>query len=255
MLNAYQNREILFLMQIHRKKRSPPEETAVRTSCQQVHYSFFKAHTGFYTRFKTRSTAFTHEHNDTWKRDILSRILLSTHSCLIMSHFFGQLSSKESPCNKGDSGDSVLIPGSGRSPGGWNGNPLQYSCLENPMDRGARRAIVHGVTKSQTQSDQTFWALVTSILLHPFFAQGHTVTSIWKLNLCLFAIMEHYLGVIYSLDCPEDIRIVHFMWFCSCFNSFLPRFERKVLPFYKFPPSSLLSRKEHEYHLGFIESV
>ena len=118
MLNAYQNREILFLMQIHRKKRSPPEETAVRTSCQQVHYSFFKAHTGIYTRFKTRSTAFTHEHNDTWKRDILSRILLSTHSCLIMSHFFGQLSSKESPCNKGDSGDSVLIPGSGRSPGG-----------------------------------------------------------------------------------------------------------------------------------------
>ena len=41
-----------------------------------------------------------------------------------------------------------LIPGSGRSPGG-NGNPLQYSCLENPMDRGAWRAIVHGVVKSQ----------------------------------------------------------------------------------------------------------
>ena len=43
------------------------------------------------------------------------------------------------------------IPGSGRSPGGGCGNPLQYSCLENPMSRGAWRATVHGVTNSQTQ--------------------------------------------------------------------------------------------------------
>ena len=43
-----------------------------------------------------------------------------------------------------------LIPGLGRSPGGGNSNPLQYSCLENPMDRGAWRAIVHGVTESDT---------------------------------------------------------------------------------------------------------
>ena len=43
------------------------------------------------------------------------------------------------------------IPGSGRSPGGRNGNPLQYSCLENPMDRGAWQATVHGVAKSQMQ--------------------------------------------------------------------------------------------------------
>ena len=53
---------------------------------------------------------------------------------------------KESVCNAGDP-DS--IPGLGRSPGEGNGNPLQYSCLENPMDRGAWQAIVHGVTKSQ----------------------------------------------------------------------------------------------------------
>ena len=43
-----------------------------------------------------------------------------------------------------------FAPGVGRSPGGGNGNPLQYSCLENPMDRGAWRATVHGVIKSQT---------------------------------------------------------------------------------------------------------
>ena len=47
--------------------------------------------------------------------------------------------------------DAGLIPGLGRSPGEGNGNPLQYSCLENFMDRGAWRAAVHGVAKSQTQ--------------------------------------------------------------------------------------------------------
>ena len=51
---------------------------------------------------------------------------------------------KESACNAGDLGS---IPGSGRSPGEGNGNPLQYSCLENPMDRGAWKAMVHRVTK------------------------------------------------------------------------------------------------------------
>ena len=54
---------------------------------------------------------------------------------------------KNPPANAGDAGS---IPGSGRSPGGGNGNPLQCSCLENSMDRGAWQATVHGVTKSQT---------------------------------------------------------------------------------------------------------
>ena len=54
---------------------------------------------------------------------------------------------KESACNVGVAG-SIL--GLGRSPGGGHGNPLQYSCLENPVDRGDWQAIVHGVTKSQT---------------------------------------------------------------------------------------------------------
>ena len=65
------------------------------------------------------------------------------------------LSSKESACTAGDVG---LIPGSGRSPGEGNGNPLQYSCLENPMDRGAWWATVHGVAKSRTRlSDFTIY--------------------------------------------------------------------------------------------------
>ena len=53
---------------------------------------------------------------------------------------------KESACNAGDVG---LIPGSGRSPGGGHGNPFRYSCLENPLDRGAWWATVHRVAKSQ----------------------------------------------------------------------------------------------------------
>ena len=58
---------------------------------------------------------------------------------------------------KGNVGDLDSIPGSRRSPGEGNGNPLQYSCLENPMDRGAWQATVHGVAKSLTQlSDFTF---------------------------------------------------------------------------------------------------
>ena len=58
--------------------------------------------------------------------------------------FPGTLDGKESACSAGDMG---LIPGSGRSPGGGYGNPLQYSCLENPVDIGAWRNIVHGVQR------------------------------------------------------------------------------------------------------------
>ena len=60
------------------------------------------------------------------------------------------LSGIDSGCNVGDSGDVGSIPGSGRSPGGGHGSPLQYSCLENPVERWAWQAMVHGVTKSQT---------------------------------------------------------------------------------------------------------
>ena len=68
--------------------------------------------------------------------------------------FPGGSDGKASACNAGDLGS---IPGLGRSPGEGNGNPFQYSCLENPMDRGAWWATVHGVAKSRTRlSDFTF---------------------------------------------------------------------------------------------------
>ena len=62
--------------------------------------------------------------------------------------FPGDSDGKESACH---AGDPDLIPELGRSPGGGNGNPFQYSCLENPMDRGAWWARVYVVAKSQTQ--------------------------------------------------------------------------------------------------------
>ena len=58
---------------------------------------------------------------------------------------------KNLPTSAGSTGDTGLILGLGRFPGGGNDNPLQYSGLENPMDRGARWATVHGDTKSQTR--------------------------------------------------------------------------------------------------------
>ena len=72
--------------------------------------------------------------------------------------FTGGSDGKESTCNAGDPGS---VPGCGRSPREGNGNPLQYSCLENPMDRGALQATVHGVcghnwtVVSTQQSDTT----------------------------------------------------------------------------------------------------
>ena len=61
------------------------------------------------------------------------------------------LSGKESACSAGNARDAGSIPGSGRSPEGGNGNPLQYSCMENPMGRGAWQATVHRVAKSRTR--------------------------------------------------------------------------------------------------------
>ena len=70
---------------------------------------------------------------------------------VLTSGFPGGSVGKESACNVGDQG---LIPGLGRSPREGNGNPLQYSCLENPMDSGAWQATVHRVTQSQTRLKQ-----------------------------------------------------------------------------------------------------
>ena len=89
--------------------------------------------------------------------DMTQRPSLSLHVTLV----------KNSPANAGDLRDTGSIPGLGRSPEEGHGNSLQYSCLENSMDRGAWRATVHGVARSQTRLKQ----LSTHMLLFHLFSQ------------------------------------------------------------------------------------
>ena len=83
-------------------------------------------------------------------KDYFWYLMLPTHWSLIISYLYlcsgfpGGSMVKNPPANAGDTGDTGSIPGLGRSPGGGNGNPLQYSCLENPMDRRAWWATFHG---------------------------------------------------------------------------------------------------------------
>ena len=77
---------------------------------------------------------------------------------------------KNPPTNAGDTREKVLIPGSERSPGEGTGNPPQYSCPENSMDRGAWWATVHGVTKSRTRLSN--WAHTHTVDKDDHIAQG-----------------------------------------------------------------------------------
>ena len=82
------------------------------------------------------------------------------------------LNDKESACNAGDRGS---VPGLGRSPGGGHGNPLQYSCLENSMDRGARQFAVRGVTKSWTQ-----WKRLSTAAYNDNYAPTFRRNKCWE---------------------------------------------------------------------------
>ena len=84
------------------------------------------------------------------------------------------------PSNAGDVRDASLIPGSGRSPGGGHDSPLQDSCLENPMDRGAWQATVHRVTKSWTQLKRLSTSTHGRLSNGP---QRHKLPIPWKLEM------------------------------------------------------------------------
>ena len=89
---------------------------------------------------------------------------------------------KNLPANAGDIRDEGSIPGSGRSPDGEHGNPLQYSCLENPMDRGVWFATAHRFTKNQTQ-------------LKPLSIHTHTERRVIRVSL-----EKPVLGVLHVLE-------------------------------------------------------
>ena len=100
------------------------------------------------------------------QRKTLPRIRTISHG---FGDFPGSSDHRDSVCNAGDQG-SIL--GSGRHPGVGHGNPLQYSCLGNPMDRGVPWATVHGVAKSQTQLSDLHFSL--SLLNGEVFANEFT---------------------------------------------------------------------------------
>ena len=89
--------------------------------------------------------------------------------------FPGGCDSKESACNAGDSGS---IPESGRSPGEGNGNLLQYSCLGNPMDRGAWWTTVHGVTESDRTEQLTHYTTHSLCITDSLFCTPKTNTTL-----------------------------------------------------------------------------
>ena len=110
---------------------------------------------------------------------------------------------KNLSASAGDLRDSGSIPGSGRSPGGGHGNPLQYPCVENPVDRGAWRAIVHTVAKSRTglrqlsTHTQAGWSNhLTSLIIkqvqseNQLTKEGHTI---------LFRLLTWSLGNLISI--------------------------------------------------------
>jgi len=135
------------------------------------------------------------------------------------------LSNKESACN---AGDPSLIPGSGRSSGEGNGNPLQYSCLENPMDRGAWWATVHGVAKSWTRlSTHIVWSS-TSCTVFFFFLK----MCLMFVYLCLVAPgnlpnpgiepgLPHCRRILYHLNHQGSFMNISFMCYAKSLQSCL----------------------------------
>ena len=98
-------------------------------------------HTQAYTHMHTQTRTHTHKH--------IHNTHMCRSMCISMTSLVVQLV-KNPTANAGGARDTSLIPGSGRSPGEGNGNTLQYSCLENPTNRVAWRATIHGLAESDT---------------------------------------------------------------------------------------------------------
>ena len=106
------------------------------------------------------------------------------------------LRGRESACDAENAGDAGSIPGSGRSPGGGYGNPIQYCCLENPMDRGAWQATIHRVTESDTtevtwhvhtHGYTTFYLSVHHMIDIGLFLLATVTSAVLNSHVCVFS--------------------------------------------------------------------
>ena len=144
--------------------------------------------------------------------------------------FLGGTVVKNLPANAGDAGGSGLIPGSGRSPGVGNGNPLWHSCLENAKDRGAWQATVYGVIKSQTQLSMHVIPISISRLFQ-FSFPLRSPQSIEQSSPC-YTVGFHQLSVLYrvvyicqsqspSSSHPPSLLGIHMfvLYICVCIST------------------------------------
>ena len=160
---------------------------------------------------------------------------------------------KNPPANAGDKRDVVWIPRSGRSLGGRHDNPLQYSCLENPMDRRALWTMVHRVAKSQTQLKRL--CTHTGILYHTLNLKSDSKTyAIWLLLIsqvlcnCLFS-FSLYSILLVTLMCLIYAKHVLFYGYTQLFllpGTFFPRIFTWLLLILLFSAQSLLSEQPYD---------
>ena len=147
---------------------------------------------------------------------------------------------KNLPANAGDKRDAGSVPGLGRSPGGGHGNPLQYSCLENHMDRESWWATVHGVAKS--------WTRVTEhIHMNSEPGKARWLAKGNLEEMPQISDSSYHKGMILSLSSPMCLfTSTCFTTFHLCGNSFLQSQRPRVLPL----ATDLLARIQHSHYRG-----
>ena len=141
--------------------------------------------------------------------------------------FLGGSVVKNPPAKAGDVG---LIPGLGRSPRGENDDTFQYSFLENPMDRGAWLATVHGIAKQTWLSTYTFWPVWGGHLIVDLIYISLIISDTEHLCLCLLAICKNsikwsYCTIIYIMTLVIDIMYSPRWGFCITFSSHIIAFN------------------------------
>ena len=141
------------------------------------------------------------------------------------------LSSKASTCNAGAAGDMGSTPGSGRSPGRGHGNPLQYCCLENPMDRGAWQATVHRVAKSQAWLKQLSTNACYLLLLILYnLAQRHLCKTFSNFSMHISAcrLQKYFVHTV-----KITIKIFTYHLFICKFRTWVPQGQGLCSMFHK----------------------